>query len=239
MFYAPQKQCKTVDESFDNNGSTRTCTAAATYTRTSRVTRQQPMAVRERTPDGRRMSRSMADATAATTSAAAGGNGSGSGTRLRRGSTSYDEHRNSFSSIASLNAMNNTNNTYGHVNAGGAASTGSPSAAFRRRSSNVSDYSQDARDLLNPKPLAGSTESLRHHEPTSSWDSLPLAFALLPAVGGLLFQGGDSFVTDLMLLGLGGIFLHWSVTQPWYVLNTVFKPACISHHASFHILTSI
>lgn len=176
------------------------------------------MVARERTPDGRRMSRSMADVTAATSSSAAGGSGSGnggaSGIRLRRGSTSFDEHRNSFSSMASLNAANNM---YDRVNSGGAGSTGSPSAAFRRRSSNFSDYSQDARDLLNPKPLAGSNESSQHHEATSSYDSLPLAFALLPAVGGLLFQGGDSFVTDLMLLGLGGIFLHWSVTQPWYV----------------------
>ncbi|EPE08639.1 hypothetical protein F503_04226 [Ophiostoma piceae UAMH 11346] len=101
------------------------------------------------------------------------------------------------------------------------ASNGSP--AIRRRSSNFSDYSQDARDLLNPRPLTQrhsyshsfSGESMRHNQPTSSWDSLPLAFALLPAVGGLLVQGGSSFVTDLMLLCLGGIFLHWSVTQPW------------------------
>ncbi|CAK7203543.1 hypothetical protein SEUCBS139899_006277 [Sporothrix eucalyptigena] len=140
--------------------------------------------------------------------------GNSNGVRLRRGSTPFDEHRNSFSSIASLNAANSM---HGHLNVGGdgRGSTGSPSAAFRRRSSNFSDYSQDARDLLNPKPLGGPAESLRHHQPTSSWDSLPLAFALLPAVGGLLVQGGGSFVTDLMLLCLGGIFLHWSVTQPW------------------------
>ncbi|KIH92922.1 hypothetical protein SPBR_02454 [Sporothrix brasiliensis 5110] len=168
------------------------------------------MAVRERTPDSRRMSRPMADATAETTSATAGS--SGNGLRKRRGSTSFDEHRNSFSSITSLNAANNI---YDRVNAGGAASTGSPAAAFRRRSSNFSDYSQDARDLLNPRPLAGSAELSQHQEPTSSWDSLPLAFALLPALGGLFVKGGDSFVSDLMLLAIGGIFLHWSVTQPW------------------------
>ncbi len=118
------------------------------------------------------------------------------GARLRRGSASFDERRNSLTSSAFV-------------------SGGSPSPAARRRSSNFSDYSQDARDLLNPMPLGSSAEALRHSEPTSSWDSLPLAFALLPAVGGLLFQGGSAFVTDLMLLCLGGIFLHWSVTQPW------------------------
>ncbi|CAK7223509.1 hypothetical protein SBRCBS47491_005229 [Sporothrix bragantina] len=164
---------------------------------------------REGTPDGRRMGRppTTGDATMASGVASAAGNGNGTGVRLRRGSTSYDEHRNSFSSIASLNAANSM---YGNANA-----NGSPSAAFRRRSSNFSDYSQDARDLLNPKPLGEPSESLRHHQPTSSWDTLPLAFALLPAMGGLLVQGGGSFVTDLMLLCLGGIFLHWSVTQPW------------------------
>ncbi|CAK7563791.1 MAG: hypothetical protein SEPTF4163_001668 [Sporothrix epigloea] len=143
------------------------------------------------------------------------GHGSGhrNGVRLRRVSTSYDEHRNSFSSVASQNASNNIHES-ANANANANASS-SPPAAFRRRSSNFSDYSQDARDFLNLKPLDELTESLRHNQPTSNWDSLPLAFALLPAVGGLLFQGGSSFVTDLLLLCLGGVFLHWSVTQPW------------------------
>ncbi|CAK7217154.1 hypothetical protein SCUCBS95973_003046 [Sporothrix curviconia] len=171
---------------------------------------------REGTPDGRQTGRppTTGDATMASgVSCAGNGNGNATGARLRRGSTSYDDHRNSFSSITSLNAANSMyGSMYGHANAN---ANGSPSAAFRRRSSNFSDFSQDARDLLNPKPLGGASESLRHHQPTSSWDSLPLAFALLPAVGGLLVQGGGSFVTDLMLLCLGGIFLHWSVTQPW------------------------
>jgi hypothetical protein len=44
---------------------------------------------------------------------------------------------------------------------------------------------------------------------------LSLAFALLPAISGVLFKNGNAVVTDVMLLGLAGIFLHWSVTQPW------------------------
>lgn len=88
----------------------------------------------------------------------------------------------------------------------------------RRRSSNLSELSLDqARrslqdDLLNPKPEGAD---LGHHE-GSSWASVPLAFALLPALGGMFFKNGSAVVTDIMLLGLAAIFLHWSVTQPWY-----------------------
>jgi hypothetical protein len=42
-----------------------------------------------------------------------------------------------------------------------------------------------------------------------------LAFAILPAVGGLLFQNGSLFVTDVLLLGLAAIFLNWSIRLPW------------------------
>ncbi|POR37957.1 Uncharacterized protein TPAR_01838 [Tolypocladium paradoxum] len=81
-----------------------------------------------------------------------------------------------------------------------------------RRSSNFSDYSSEARDILNPKPRAGV--ELPPPE-ASSLASLSLAFALLPAITGALFKNGHAVVTDIMLLGLAGVFLHWSVTQPW------------------------
>ncbi|PHH68424.1 hypothetical protein CDD82_566 [Ophiocordyceps australis] len=81
-----------------------------------------------------------------------------------------------------------------------------------RRSSSLSDYSIEARNILNPATQA-------HVEPqspeSSPLASLSLAFALLPAIAGSLFQNGHGFVTDIMLLGLAGVFLHWSVTQPW------------------------
>jgi hypothetical protein len=85
----------------------------------------------------------------------------------------------------------------------------------RRRSSNFSDYSQDPRDLFNPAPFPDDDALLAQAPKPSKWESLPLAFALLPAVGGILFQGGSAFVTDLLLLGLCAVFLRWSVTQPW------------------------
>jgi hypothetical protein len=90
----------------------------------------------------------------------------------------------------------------------------SSSEALPRRSSNFSEYSlSEARDILNPRPHAQG-EQLSHHE-ASPLASLSLAFALLPAIAGVLFQNGTSVVTDIMLLGLAAIFLHWSVTQPW------------------------
>ncbi|GKT53495.1 hypothetical protein ColTof4_05673 [Colletotrichum tofieldiae] len=82
----------------------------------------------------------------------------------------------------------------------------------RRRSSTLSDYSfSEARDFLNPRP--GDVPSSA--DEVSNWASIPLAFALLPAVGGLLFKNGSAVVTDVMLLGLSAVFLHWSVTHPW------------------------
>jgi len=89
---------------------------------------------------------------------------------------------------------------------------------LRRRSSTFSDYSlNEARrnirdDILNP----GGAGLLDQHA-SSNWAWLPLAFALLPAVSGLFFKNGSSLVTDIMLLGLAAVFLHWSVTQPWFV----------------------
>lgn len=95
-----------------------------------------------------------------------------------------------------------------------------PGPGVRRRSSNFSDYSfktfQSSTDnLLLPKPSAAGHEESRHV--SSHWDSAPLAFALLPAIGGMLFTNGSSVMTDIMLLGLAAIFLNWSVRLPWFV----------------------
>ncbi|KAF5026055.1 hypothetical protein F66182_1847 [Fusarium sp. NRRL 66182] len=85
-----------------------------------------------------------------------------------------------------------------------------------RRSSNFSEYSfSEARDLLNPQLRDPSNADSSSHEESSSLASLSLAFALLPAISGVLFKNGSAVVTDVMLLGLAGVFLHWSVTQPW------------------------
>ncbi|TAQ90612.1 hypothetical protein B7494_g1077 [Chlorociboria aeruginascens] len=96
-----------------------------------------------------------------------------------------------------------------------------PIQNVRRRSSNFSEYSlnearktfQSSTDgLLLPKPSVGGLEM--SHD-SSHWHSAPLAFALFPAIGGMLFQNGSSVITDIMLLGLAAIFLNWSVRLPW------------------------
>ncbi|KAI2630820.1 hypothetical protein GGR54DRAFT_171703 [Hypoxylon sp. NC1633] len=91
-------------------------------------------------------------------------------------------------------------------------------ADIRRRSSTYSDFSLgDARkdleasadDLLNP-----SKSGLKVTE-KSPFVYVPLTIALLPAVAGIFFENGSAFFTDLILLSLAAVFLHWSVTQPW------------------------
>ena len=61
-------------------------------------------------------------------------------------------------------------------------------------------------------------------EDTSTWHSLPLAFAVLPAVGGILFRDGSAVVTDIMLLLLIAVFLHWLVKFPWEWYNSSQVP---------------
>jgi hypothetical protein len=83
-----------------------------------------------------------------------------------------------------------------------------------RRSSNFSELSlNEARDILNPQPIGRGVTTTT--EESSSLASLSLAFGILPALAGVIFKNGSAVATDVMLLGLAGIFLHWSVTQPW------------------------
>ena len=91
----------------------------------------------------------------------------------------------------------------------------------RRRSSILSEYSDTRHslrsstdNLLRPGAAADMDQLASSDEP-SFWHSAPLAFAILPAVGGLLFQNGGAIVTDILLLGLGSIFLNWVVRAPW------------------------
>ncbi|KAL8749584.1 MAG: hypothetical protein Q9199_007596 [Rusavskia elegans] len=94
------------------------------------------------------------------------------------------------------------------------------SPSRHRRSSTFSDSVDDARqsiksstdDLLLPR--AKGTSLASQSEP-SHWHSMPLALALLPAVGGVLFQNGSAIVTDITLLGLAVVFLNWAVRVPW------------------------
>ena len=69
-------------------------------------------------------------------------------------------------------------------------------------------------DLLVPGPSSAPGVRPRPEEP-SLWHSTPLALALLPPLGGLLFHNGGHIMTDVSLLALMSIFLNWSVRLPW------------------------
>ena len=79
-------------------------------------------------------------------------------------------------------------------------------------SESASSFKSSTDDLLLPR--ASNVEEAAGHEP-SHWHSVPLALALLPAIGGLLFEKGSAVVTDVTLLALAAIFLNWSVRLPW------------------------
>lgn len=96
----------------------------------------------------------------------------------------------------------------------------SPSQRLQRRSSTLSDFSlSEARrnlrdstdDILNP---SGAQHELSSGN-SGILAALPVAFALLPALFGVLFEGGNAIMTDVMLLGLVFIFLRYTITQPW------------------------
>lgn len=91
----------------------------------------------------------------------------------------------------------------------------------QRRNSTLSDSISEARhsirsstdDLFLPRVAKGNEGPLATEE--SHWHSAPLGLALLPAIAGVFFQDGGSFVTDVTLLVLAAIFLNWSVRLPW------------------------
>lgn len=99
----------------------------------------------------------------------------------------------------------------------------SPSSPKLRRSSTLSDSVSEARqsirsstdDIFLPRVGGGAKPLEPESDDESHWHSLPLALALIPAVGGLFFQNGSAILTDLTLLVLAAVFLNWSVRLPW------------------------
>lgn len=90
--------------------------------------------------------------------------------------------------------------------------------SIERRASTFSLSSIDelTTDLINPSFTRQRGEDDEEGEDeVTNWHSTPLLFALLPAVGGVLFKEGAAVVTDLLILGLAAIFLNWSVRLPW------------------------
>ncbi|KAK7531292.1 uncharacterized protein J3D65DRAFT_637150 [Phyllosticta citribraziliensis] len=81
----------------------------------------------------------------------------------------------------------------------------------RRRESLLSDLSSVR---SSTDPLANRMDHLVQDE-NSHWHSAPLVFAILPAIGGLLFNNGSEVLTDVLLLGLATVLLNWCVRLPW------------------------
>jgi len=105
---------------------------------------------------------------------------------------------------------------------GRAATFAEPESRFARRNSSfMSETLSDSRRSIKSStddlflPRASNVEDI--HAASSHWHSLPLGLALLPAVGGLFFQNGSAFITDISLLCLAALFLNWAVRLPWYV----------------------
>lgn len=87
-----------------------------------------------------------------------------------------------------------------------------------RRGSQITTDSQGERtsirssvdDLLLPKSTTNDYELGSSH-----FHSTPLLFAVLPALGGILFEGGSVILTDFSIIALACIFLNWSLRLPW------------------------
>ncbi|KAK2734642.1 hypothetical protein FQN55_002565 [Onygenales sp. PD_40] len=96
-----------------------------------------------------------------------------------------------------------------------------PGPGRLRRSSTFSDTVSEARNSIRSStdelflPRVNSRIAPLNHDNESHWQSAPLALALFPAVGGLLFKNGSAVATDITLLVLAAVFLNWSVRLPW------------------------
>ncbi|KAJ6070218.1 hypothetical protein N7467_011537, partial [Penicillium canescens] len=85
---------------------------------------------------------------------------------------------------------------------------------WQRRNSTLSDSLSEARNSIRSSTDGLFLPRVTEEQPLeeSHWHSAPLGLALLPAIAGIFFQNGSSFVTDVTLLVLAAIFLNWD----WY-----------------------
>ncbi|KAK3296208.1 uncharacterized protein B0H64DRAFT_165395 [Chaetomium fimeti] len=93
-----------------------------------------------------------------------------------------------------------------------------PENYIHRRSSTFSQYSINEavhdfqEEIADPGPDV-------NREPTTWKSLLPIIFASVPPIAGLFFTNGSAFFSDLILLFLATVFLHWSITAPWKWYN--------------------
>ena len=81
---------------------------------------------------------------------------------------------------------------------------------------------QLSRSSTDTLPLSTINET--SNEPQDAqphWHTFSLLFVAVPAFAGLFHENGSSVMTDVLLLGLGCLFLHWSVKWPWQWYHAV------------------
>ncbi|KAL1642067.1 hypothetical protein SLS58_005655 [Diplodia intermedia] len=103
----------------------------------------------------------------------------------------------------------------------------------------LSDFSsiRDSTDnILNPG--SRDADNLDQGDP-SHWHSLPLVFAILPAVSGIFFTNGSAVVTDILLLGLASLLLNWCVRMPWEWYRAAQTPAPLVQAAGMGLSDTI
>ena len=130
---------------------------------------------------------------------------------------------------SNLNSMNAKSSVRGsssplrHKSIGRTTSSAENSTPLRHRRSSATfseSIISSTDDFLLPRAKGSVLEPQLEH---SHWHSAPLALALLPAIGGLVFHNGGAVLTDVTLLGLAAVFLNWSVRLPWYVRMSASK----------------
>jgi hypothetical protein len=79
----------------------------------------------------------------------------------------------------------------------------------------------DADSILLDRPASSrrNTTNDETEDSTEQWHSIAIIFVALPAIAGMFFENGSAVVTDMLMLGLGCLFLYWSVKWPWYALR--------------------
>ncbi|TGZ81017.1 hypothetical protein EX30DRAFT_34353 [Ascodesmis nigricans] len=90
-----------------------------------------------------------------------------------------------------------------------------PSPPLRSSIPKRSNGRQRQNSLLTEITSASVDEILESAPQGNSWHSVPLAFAVLPAVAGVVVKDSGQLVTDFLLLVLATVILRWVVKVPW------------------------
>lgn len=140
--------------------------------------------------------------------------------RKEMGTSSHKQHTRPSLSPKSSSTSQLRHRQRGRLPSDGPEDAQSPPRKLRR-SSTLSDTITEARQSLRTTtddlflPRADPRGAIRSPEEESLLQSAPLVLALLPALGGIFFDNGSAFLTDVSLLALAAVFLNWSFRLPW------------------------